>query len=149
MARTTKVKATEQAAEFTFTPRVSERVIKREGSAGPNPLRETVRLAAESGETFEVPVKTAEQAKQATNYLRYAAAEIKRGLAVKTVTEGNEIVVVFKVKDTRKQRKYTADDIRTWAKDQGYEDKFLTPKLHADVRTAYRRAHGYEKVDGE
>lgn len=97
-----------------------------------------------------------EAAKAVVNLLRRAQGEANRGevehehFSLSTsVTEQADgtWTVDFQAKHGTRNRSYNADAIREWAKEVGYDPEFYAKKVHADVRKAYRVAHGYEREE--
>lgn len=139
----------------------------RDGSV--NPLAGAVAYSVDNPQMIPVPLalpdgKSAD-ARAVTNYLRRDLGDQELRLSVQyqddkgnvlhtkrtkdengaTVTTYPEGVtqVHFVAKPGKTERKYTADDIRAWAKDNGHGE--ITGKIPANVREAFKLAKGYAK----
>jgi hypothetical protein len=92
------------------------------------------------GNPYAFPAPTEEVADEYIKALRAAAKDANGGLAVSKSREGDEWIVDFQAK-ARKQRKYTAQDVREWA-EKNVSNWSPDEPLTADVRKAYREARG-------
>lgn len=136
----------------------------RDGSV--NPLAGSVAYALANGpQMVRVPLALPDgpaDARAVTNYLRRDLADQDARLSVqyqddngnvlhtkretvdgKTVTHYPTGVtqVHFAVKPGKTERKYTAQDIRKWAAENGHGE--ITGKVPAHVRDAFKQANGY------
>lgn len=142
-----KAPATAPAAPAapTFAVAQSTRDLKREVNrdSAPNPLTDALRQSLDNGnQTLEISVADKDAVKLATGFLRRAATELNCGLRLKHFPEDN--VLAFRA-DKRRNRAYTAADIRKWAAENGYGESDLTPKISETVRAAFKTANGYDK----
>jgi hypothetical protein len=119
----------------------------RESTAQPSPLQgpfdasaEALTNGAKEGHPKQIVVGTEDEAKQVVNAVRRAAAFRNLGAMVKTETYGDGVLVSFAAKPRKAGRKYTSEQVRTWASENGIEvpDKGMVP---AAVSKAYREAH--------
>jgi hypothetical protein len=119
----------------------------RESTAQPSPLQGPFDASAEAltnggkeGHPKQIVVSTEDDAKQVVSAVRRAAAFRKLGARVKTETYGDGVLVSFAAKPRKAGRKYTSEQVRTWAREQGVElpEKGMVP---AAVSKAYREAH--------
>lgn len=125
--------------------------IKREApkrAKEPNPTEEAVQHSRQTGEVLAfTDLPDAEAVKKVTNFLRRAAADAQHGIQIQSVQADNGTWTInFKAVEKKRDRKYTAKDIRTWAVANGYpqysDDKL---KITADVRDAFKAANGFDK----
>lgn len=125
--------------------------IKREApkrAKEPNPTEEAVKHSRETGDVLAFAGLPNEDAvKKVTNFLRRAANDADHGIQIQTVQTGDTWTINFKSVDKKRDRKYTAADIRTWAAENGYpqygkDDKL---KITAEVRDAFKSANGFDK----
>jgi hypothetical protein len=123
---------------FSFEVRESAEPIKHVRSEKPNPLAPAFKASLDTGKTLEIPVPNAEVAKVAVNHLRRAAKDSNVGLSVHYYEDAG--VVRFRAKREKIQRKYTSDDIRKWARDNGIGDELLFPRIDPRVRAAFKDA---------
>lgn len=83
--------------------------------------------------------------------LLMAACKNTPGTSLRKAISGNDTTgysVDFQASTDTQKRNYTVDDLRTWARENGVAEDQLVPKVHAEVRIAYRKAHGlYVKKD--
>lgn len=154
MAR--KAKATESNATVEFDVRPSEKTeVKRSGrQSEPSPLQGPVLQTITEGPLkIVVPAGNVEMEKAATNALRKAAREITNpddgglgvSLTINPETVGDEVYLHFQASTRRANRKYTADDIRAWAVQQGYANEEIYPKIQNHVRDDFKAANGFAK----
>jgi hypothetical protein len=141
--KTTASKPETTAEDFKFEVGVSEETIKVNREKKPNPLLDHVRKSLTEKVTLQVSnLPTPEKVHEVALMLQRAARELKCGLSLRE----HDTYVVFKAKPETRKMKYTANDIRTWAVANGVstQDK-MTPRIPAEVRDAFRKAHGYAK----
>jgi hypothetical protein len=129
----------------------------RESTREPSPLQGPFDASAEAltnggkeGNPKQIVVSTEDEAKQVVNAVRRAASFRKLGAKVKTETYGDGVLVSFAAKPRKAGRKYTPEQLRTWAASpegaeylaqhgvQAPPDKGMVP---AAVSKAYREAH--------
>lgn len=139
----------EPAITLTITESAGVPRASKEGSAQTDPWYPTVlkgyRDSRDSNAARSFPnlptKKTAERIVQ----LLMAAYKNTPGTSLRKAISGSTDVgysVDFKVSTETHSRNYTVNDVREWARTNGYNDDKLVPRVHADVRTAYRKAHG-------
>ncbi len=119
--------------------------LKTTRTSKPNPLLDALRTSLESDKVLQVPVSSLEQADEAQNLLRRASKTLGCGLSMKATATH----IVFKGKKDKRERKYTATQIREWARKEGATEDMLTPRIAREVRLAFRKAHGLTKDDAE
>lgn len=116
-----------------------------------NPLKHLVQEAVDAGyepRTIGVPVPD-DVKKDVIGMLRRAALPAdKGGLDVgMTITEKNNgdetWEISFAVKPEKRERKYSVEDVRAWATEQGTPRELIYPRVDATVSRGYRIAHGY------
>lgn len=123
----------------------------------PNPLAEAVLSTLDTGEALMVAVDTPEQAKDAANMVRRAQKEAGEdgnhfGVRIDTREPGHSLnttgryEVHFLATRNKRSRRYTVDQIREWAIGMGYGDDVLYPRVHPDVREAFKIAFEGESV---
>lgn len=150
----------EQPAETTATPaetgglgfsltvtraavdKIERQAPKREKE--PNPTEEAVKHSRETGDVLAYNGLPNEEAvKKVTGFLRRAASDADHGIQIQVVEEGNGAYTInFKAIDKKRDRKYTAEDIRKWAKENGRGD-FDGVKIPNEVREAFKTANGF------
>lgn len=130
---------TAEAPVDEFTVEQSEGIV-RVREPKPNPLEAAVLATLEQG-ALKVPVKDEAQAKQAILYVRRAALKHNLGHSV----QHRDGAVHFKATREKRQRKYTDTDVREWASAEGYGEEHLHPRIHADIRQAFKVANGFAK----
>lgn len=109
----------------------------------PNPLLAAVQASLSDGAWKQLPAIPESAAKDADNYLRRAAIKLACGVQIRKENAGDGMVSVhFLAKNEKRNRAYTVEDVRDWAREQGYNDSDLLPKVHRDISNAYREAHG-------
>jgi hypothetical protein len=108
----------------------------------PNPLLGAVQGSLSDGRWKQLPAIPTDRAKDADNYLRRAAVKLACGIEIRKEETAAGIVVHFRAKHEKRNRAYTVEDVRTWAREMGYDESDLTPKVHRDISNAYRDAHG-------
>jgi hypothetical protein len=151
--RTRKTAAAEAPATPAGLMLVESTGIKRAtapGSSVPEEVTEGLRRTLDEGRALAFQTAGTEHAKQVQNWLKTAARTANGGegvgLSMSTTDNPDGTVTVdFQGKLTKIARKYTNDEIRAWAREQGVENEHLVPRIHKDVREAFKRAHGYTK----
>lgn len=129
-----------ERAAVTEIKRVAPKRVKED-----NPTEEAVKHSRETGEVLAFPGLPDEDAvKKVTGLLRRAANDADHGLQIQTVKVGDTWTINFKAVDKKRDRKYTADDIRAWAKENGHGD-FSGVKIPAEVRESFKKANGFVK----
>lgn len=126
---------------LTLTPRVSSGVVRapRTGKSAPNPVLNTVVHSLENDTPLAFDLKSETQAKDVKNLLRRAAQTLGCGLKLSTTAHDNGTYTVdFHATARKRTRKYSADDIRAWAKDNGYPH---TGPVTKETREAFKAAH--------
>jgi hypothetical protein len=121
------------AAEIPTTVRIR--------TAKDNPVLDAVS-AASGGVWYDLPAVPAELRKDVYNMLRRAAKTLMIGLSLHDrENPDGTITWQFRVgeKSTRK-RTYTDADVREWAEASGYSGEYLYPRIHKDVRDAFKDA---------
>lgn len=130
--------------------------IQSASMAGPNPLTDAVRAAANQG-IHKLPVPNNAQAMLAERFIRSAANGAGYGVSIRFTTEdeqravsrtdvdnyGEALVVWFTVttEKSARNRSYTTDEIRQWAAERG-QDVPVGQKIPKDVRDAFRQERG-------
>lgn len=143
--------STTATAPVEFKPRKSQRTIERATKAKqPNPLESFVKEALSTGEPMELDVKDSEQAKAANALLRRAQGELGCGLKIQFVNKAgkqgskldelgkNVVLVLFEATKQKRNRAYTAADIRAYAVARNYDAKYFEPKIHEDLRAEFK-----------
>lgn len=111
-----------------------------------NPTEEAVKHSRENGDVLAFSGLPNEEAvKKVTGLLRRAAADADHGIQIQTVKDGDTWTINFKATDKKRDRKYTADDIRKWASENGKGD-FTGKKIPNDVRDEFKVAKGFVKA---
>ena len=111
----------------------------------PNPTTEAVEHSKKTGEILAYPGLPNEEAvKKVTGLLRRAASDADHGIQIQTVQDGDTWTINFKATDKKRDRKYTADDIRKWAKENGKGD-FTGVKIPEEIRNEFKIANGFVK----
>lgn len=110
-----------------------------------NPTEEAVKHSRETGDVLAFPGLPNEEAvKKVTGLLRRAANDADHGIQLQTVKDGDTWTINFKAIDKKRDRKYTADDIRKWANENGKGD-FAGKKIPNEVRDEFKKANGFDK----
>lgn len=143
----TPAKPAEKAAPKSFAVEVAPdaSVFKTTRTAKPNPLLESLQNSLDMGRALQVPVADAEQATEVENLLRRAARTLACGLSMRNT--GTH--VVFQGRAAKRERKYSAADIRKWAVENGATDDMLYPRISKEVRAKFRLAHGIDEAKDE
>lgn len=145
-AKAAEKPAAKPAPSFAVEVAPDASVLKTTRTAKPNPLLESLQNSLDMGRALQVPVTSAEQGSEVENYLRRAAKTLGCGLSMRNT--GTH--VVFQGKPTKRERKYSAVDIRKWAEENGASKDMLYPRISKEVRAKFRLAHGIDKVkEGE
>lgn len=112
----------------------------------PNPTEEAVKHSKDTGDVLAFNgLPDAEAVKKVTGLLRRAASDADHGIQIQTVQDGDGTWTInFRATDKKRDRKYTADDIRKWAKDNGHGD-LSGMKIPNEVRDAFKAAKGFGK----
>lgn len=123
--------------------KIERQAPKREKEA--NPTEEAVKHSRETGDVLAFNGLPNEEAvKKVVGFLRRAAADADHGIKIQTVQDGDTWTINFEATERKRDRAYTADDIRKWAKDNGKGD-FAGKKIPNDVRDAFKAANGFDK----
>lgn len=150
----TTPEATENAPFALPTLVRSAGITRARKNTEPSPTNDAVIMTLTEG-PLAYPAPDDEAVKKLVNWLQRSAVEINAARkadgepeislskSVDALADGT-FLVNFQAKTGKREAKYTADDVRAWAKDQGFGD-FTGVKIPKEVRTAYRVAHGYEK----
>lgn len=152
MARKAQENAAQDSGDFSFdniTVTDSEYVPARAArNVKPNPLLGAMETSLREGAWKQLPPIPADRAKDADNYLRRAAVKLGCGVDIRIsdVREDGTVVVHFHANPEKRKRAYTVDDVRSWAREQGFGESDLLPKVHRDISNAYREAHGMKVV---
>lgn len=110
-----------------------------------NPTEEAVQHSRKTGEVLAFTgLPDQDAVKKVTGLLRRAAQDADHGMQIQTVQDGNTFTINFKAVDKKRDRKYTADDIRKWAKENDLGD-FTGKKVPNEVRDQFRTANGFDK----
>lgn len=118
---------------------------KRTRSTKENPFAAHVKRSLDTGKALKVTAPDAHAASEVEGLVRRAASNAEHGIDVRKVENDNGSVTVhFKSNRDKRARAYTVDDVRAWARDNGYPESQLKPRVHKDVSTAYRAAHGHK-----
>jgi hypothetical protein len=117
------------------------------GGPQPNPLLDKLRWTLEQDQALML-ILTPEQAKEAGNLVRRGAQTLGVGQNIREVPrDDGKVEFHFRLKYGKRNMKYTNSDIREWALLAGYPSELVSPKIHPDVRKAYRIEHGYDKSE--
>lgn len=109
----------------------------------PNPLLGAVQNSLDTGKGKQLPPIPVANQKEADNYLRRAAVKLQCGITIRSQDNGDGTVTVFfEATHHKRNRKYTVDDVRAWAVEQGWDNEILYPKVPREISNAYREAHG-------
>lgn len=113
-----------------------------------NPTEEAVKHSRENGEVLAFSGLPDEEAlKKVTGLLRRAASDAGHGIQLQSVQAGDGTWTInFKSVDKKRERQYTSEQIRAWARENGYpqySDAKL--KITNDVREAFKDANGFVK----
>lgn len=121
----------------------------RESTAQPSPMQghfdasaSAMHNGAKEGSPKEVTVNSEDEAKQVDQAVRRAASFRKLGSKIKhEATEDGRVRVLFAAKPRKAGRRYTPQQVREWAAQNGVEvpERGIIP---ADVTKLYREAHG-------
>lgn len=103
-----------------------------------NPLEDAVLQSLDG--PLSVPVNDEKQAAEVKNYVRRAATKNDLGLQM----QYRDGAVHFRATREKRQRKYTTEEIRSWALDSGYGD-YSGVKVPQEVRDAFKVANGFAK----
>lgn len=118
---------------------------KRTRSTKENPFAAHVKRSLDTGKALKVTAPNAHAASEVEGLVRRAASNAEHGIDVRKVENDNGSVTVhFKSNPAKRARAYTVDDVRAWARENGYPESQLKPRVHKDVSTAYRAAHGHK-----
>lgn len=118
---------------------------KRTRTTKANPFAAHVKRSLDSGKALKVTAPDKAAADEVEGMLRRAANNAEHGIDVRKVqNENGSYAVHFKSNRDKRSRAYTVEDVREWAKTQGYPDTQLYPRVHKDVSTEYRKAHGHK-----
>jgi len=118
---------------------------KRTRSTKENPFAAHVKRSLDTGKALKVTAPDAQAASEVEGLVRRAASNAEHGIDVRKVENDNGSVTVhFKSNPAKRARAYTVDDVRAWARENGYPESQLKPRVHKDVSTAYRAAHGHK-----
>lgn len=110
-----------------------------------NPTEEAVKHSRENGEVLAYSGLPNEEAvKKVVGFLRRAASDAGHGIQIQKVQDGDTFTINFKAVEKKRDRKYTADDIRKWSIENGKGD-WTGKKIPNDVRDAFKEANGYGK----
>lgn len=146
MAR--KTQADDTGTDFDWTaaePVAATAPPRRSANRNPkqNPWLKWVEQTLTTGEAL-AQTYPIDKHNDALNLLQHAARVLNCGLkkGFKDNGNGTETVTFLAVAEKKNQH-YTAEDVRTWATAQGYRDEHLRPRIHPDIRKAYRQAHGF------
>ena len=119
----------------------------RESTTQPSPLQgpfdasaEALTNGAKEGHPKQIVVRTEDEAKQVVSAIRRAATFRSLGAKVKTEAFGDGVLVSFAAKPRKAGRKYTSEQVRTWATENKV-DVPATGMVPAAVSKAYREAH--------
>lgn len=139
-----------EGLEYVFTPRpASRKIVRATKATEPNPLEEHVKAVVKQGPQ-ELDVVNVEHAKRAVTLLRRAATDNGFGLKLKYVDvngiqassleklTSDVMLVLFEVTNEKRNRAYTADQIRQYAIERGYGEEYYTPKIHPDLRAEFK-----------
>ena len=119
----------------------------------PNPL--AAQVAASVGDGWdangrglwmELPPIPAGKVTPVVAMLHNAASQANHGLATRTTKNSDgTVTIAFQSKRDRKEAKYTAQDVKDWARENypGYDGG----KASAEIRKAFRLANGYESAE--
>lgn len=111
-----------------------------------NPTEEAVKHSRETGEVLAFPGLPDEDAvKKVISLLRRAANDADHGMQIQTVKDGETYTVNFKAVDRKRDRKYTADEIRAWLLENGKGD-YTGVKIPNELREEFRVAKGFAKA---
>lgn len=113
-----------------------------------NPTEEAVKHSRENGEVLAFSGLPDEDAlKKVTGLLRRAASDAGHGIQLQSVQASDGTWTInFKSVDKKRERQYTSEQIRAWARENGYpqySDSKL--KITNDVREAFKSANGFVK----
>lgn len=125
---------------LTLTPRLSTGVVRapRTRDTAPNPTLDTVKHSLENDVALAFDVANENQAKEVKNLLRRAAQTLGCGLKLSATAHDNGTVTVdFHATARKRQRSYTVDDIRAWAKENGHPHEGPVSK---ETREAFKAA---------
>lgn len=112
----------------------------------PNPLVPALRESLDTGKAKVLPRIPEAARKDADNYLRRAAIKLGCGVAIRPVDNGDGTVALHFQAKAKSKRNYTIADVREWARENGYAETDLTPKVQHHVSDAYRAAHDLPAV---
>jgi hypothetical protein len=129
-------------------------VTSRSRASAANPLAGYVARTLDEG-ALAIPVQNSDQAKEVTNYLRRDQTSDERvksyRLSIqyqdgkgKTVGRDQAKEVHFLAHGKRTQRKYTAKDIREWAKGTHWGE--VSGPIPAELRSEFKAANGYDQT---
>jgi len=147
--------------EFAAPRAASAPIVRKTKDTEPNPLDGHFVAAQSAGEPMELDVRSGEQAKRASALMRRAQNHHGGGLKVqfrdasgnvvpsvvsedgsKRETEWSRLdnggVMIYEVTETKRSRAYTADDIRKFARERGYEKKWYEPKITTELRDEFK-----------
>lgn len=155
----TRRKTTEETSVAGFDFDSIEPVIAERPAASfkPNPLKKWLEASIEHGYVWlELPAMPQDAAKEATNMLRRGALPTNKGgldcglqINVTEPDPAGQVVVSFRVKETKKARTYTAKDVRAWAESNFVPREDIYPRIKPEVSRAYRVANGYPVADAK
>lgn len=142
--------------------------VSRPREGGVNPLAGVAAYALDNPQMITVPLALPAgpaDAKAVTGYLRRDVGDQDLRLSIQYQDANGKVLHTKRVKDDdgktrtvfpdgitqvhfvaksgKTSQKYTADDIRAWAKDNGHGE--ITGKVPTEVRDAFKAANGYAK----
>lgn len=148
-------KAAEAAAEPQSAPEtpvltlVRSNGVKREarGIKVPPEVADAVAATLDEGPLAFV-VSTKDAAEHVQKLVRKTAREQDLSVSVSvSENEDGTWVCDFKASRDKRKRNYDAADVRAWAVAEGYDPQSYVKKISAEVRHAFRVAHGYESLE--
>lgn len=112
----------------------------------PNPTEEAVKHSKDTGEVLAYPLPDEEAVKKVMSLIRRAASDADHGVAFQTVKQEDGTYVLNFQATAKRERKYTAKEIRDWAVENGYP-QYTDSKLKItdEVRDAFKTAKGFNK----
>lgn len=110
-----------------------------------NPFTAVVAESLAWGKTKRTPPIAPDQVKAVTALLRRAASDAGHGINIRERDNGDgTMTLYFKSEAEKRSRAYTVVQVREWARENGYTDADLLPRVAPHVSNAYREAHGYK-----
>lgn len=110
-----------------------------------NPFTAVVAESLTWDKTKRTPPLAPDQVKGVTALLRRAASDAGHGINIRERDNGDGTVsLYFKSEAEKRSRAYTVVQVREWARDNGYTDADLLPRVASYVSNAYREAHGHK-----